>query len=79
MEIRTLRTLVEVVRQGGRAVNFFVVQRGDGERVLPADAIDPGYGRRLREAALAGVELLAYRALVTESEVILKERLPVIL
>ncbi|HJV34607.1 DNA/RNA nuclease SfsA [Geomonas sp.] len=74
-----LRELMEMVRQGHRAVNFFVVQRGDGLRVSPADAIDPGYGRALREAAEAGVELLAYRALVTPEEIVLKERLPVLL
>jgi len=72
-----LRDLMEVVRQGGRSVNFFVVQRGDGERVLPADAIDPGYGRQLREAAQAGVELLAYRAQVSTGEIVLTQRLPV--
>lgn len=74
-----LRELMEVVRQGHRAVNFFVVQRGDGERVSPADGIDPGYGALLREAAQAGVELLAYRATVTASEISLTERLPILL
>jgi sugar fermentation stimulation protein A len=74
-----LRELMEMVRQGHRAVNFFVVQRADGVRVSPADAIDPGYGRALREAALAGVELLAYRALVSPEEIVLAERLPVLL
>ena len=72
-----LKELMEVVRQGGRAVNFFVVQRGDGERVRPADAIDPGYGSLMREAARAGVELLAYRAQVDTGEIVLKQRLPV--
>ncbi|HJV66157.1 MAG TPA: DNA/RNA nuclease SfsA [Geomonas sp.] len=74
-----LRELMEMVRQGHRAVNFFVVQRADGERLSPADAIDPGYGAQLREAARAGVELLAYRAVVTPGEIILGERLPVLL
>lgn len=74
-----LRELMEVVRQGHRAVNLFVVQRGDGERVAPADAIDPGYGALLREAAQAGVELLAYRATVTAAEIVLTHRLPIVL
>ncbi len=74
-----LRELMEVVRLGHRAVNFFVVQRGDGDSVSPADAIDPGYGALLREAAQAGVELLAYRAVVTQSEIILSQSLPVLL
>jgi sugar fermentation stimulation protein A len=74
-----LRELMEVVRQGHRAVNFFVVQRGDGESVAPADSIDPAYGALLREAAQAGVELLAYQAEVTRSEIKLSRRVPVLL
>jgi sugar fermentation stimulation protein A len=72
-----LRELMEVVRQGDRGVIFFVVQRGDGNAVAPADAIDPEYGRLLRLAVASGVEVLAYRALVTPEEVRLVERLPV--
>ena len=74
-----LRELMEVVRLGHRGVNLFVVQRGDGESVSPADAIDPAYGALLREAAQAGVELLAYRASVTLTEVRLSQCLPVLL
>ncbi|MBJ6723525.1 DNA/RNA nuclease SfsA [Geomesophilobacter sediminis] len=74
-----LRELMEVVRRGDRGVNLFVVQRGDGEYVAPADGIDPAYGRMLREAAANGVELLAYRAEVTPGEIRLVQRLPVVL
>ena len=74
-----LRELMEVVRLGHRAVNLFVVQRGDGASLSPADAIDPAYGVLLREAARNGVELLAYRAVVTQSEVRLSHSLPVLL
>ena len=42
----------------------FVVQRADCRSVEPADDIDPAYGAALREAAAAGVELLAVRARV---------------
>lgn len=74
---RHLRELMQVVRQGHRGVNLFVVQRADGDSVAPADAIDPVYGAQLREAALAGVELLAYRAAVTPTEIRLERRLQV--
>ena len=74
-----LRELMEVVRQGHRGVNLFVVQRGDGASVSPADLIDPAYGALLREAAHAGVELLAYRATVTRTEIRLSQCLPVLL
>jgi len=74
-----LRELMGVVAQGSRGVIFFVVQRGDGRVVAPADAIDPTYGHLLRQAVAAGVEALAYRALVTPAEVVLTQRLAVVL
>jgi sugar fermentation stimulation protein A len=70
--------LMRVVAEGDRGVIFFTVQRGDGESVSPADAIDPEYGRLLRLALSRGVEALAYRAEVTPEEIRLTERLPVI-
>lgn len=73
-----LQELMRVVREGDRGVIFFTVQRGDGDAVAPADAIDPEYGRLLRLALENGVEALAYRALVTPAEIRLTERLPVI-
>jgi len=73
-----LRELMRVVAEGDRGVIFFTVQRGDGQSVSPADAIDPEYGRLLRLALENGVEALAYRALVTPREIRLTERLPVV-
>lgn len=73
-----LNELMRVVREGGRGVIFFTVQRGDGKSVSPADAIDPEYGRLLRLAMKNGVEALAYRALVTPVEILLTDRLPVV-
>jgi sugar fermentation stimulation protein A len=72
-----LRELMRVVADGGRGVIFFTVQRSDGAVLSPADAIDPEYGRLLRQAVSAGVEALAYRALVTAEEIRLTERLPI--
>jgi len=74
-----LNELMRVVREGDRGVLLFTVQRGDGESVSPADAIDPEYGQLLRQAVEYGVEALAYRALVTPEQIRLTERLPVIL
>lgn len=72
-----LRELMEVVRNGGRGVILFTVQRGDGAAVAPADGIDPVYGRLLREVVKKGVEALAYRALVRPEDIRLTERLAV--
>mgnify|MGYP006302629563 CR=1 FL=1 len=63
--LKHLRELGAVVREGGRGVLLFVVQRPDGRFVAAAERIDPDYAHGLREAAAAGVELLAYRAQAT--------------
>ena len=74
-----LRELLHVVRNGGRGVIFFVVQRGDSGSVAPADSIDPEYGRLLRQAVDRGVETLAYQADVTPREISLSHRIPIII
>ncbi len=73
-----LRELVRLKAAGLRPVQLYCVQRGDVGEVRPADAIDPAYGRMLREALAAGVEVLAYRARVTPGEIRLERRIPVV-
>jgi sugar fermentation stimulation protein A len=60
-------------------VLLFVAQRADCESVEPADDIDPDYGRALRAAAAAGVEIMAVRARVLVHEIRLEGELPVAL
>lgn len=72
-----LGELADAVRAGDRAVQFFFVSRGDVARFAPADDIDPAYGRALRAAAEAGVELLAYSARVRPDRLELARRLPI--
>jgi sugar fermentation stimulation protein A len=72
-----LRELMRLKARGLRPVQVYCVQRGDVDEVRPADAIDPAYGRTLREAIGAGVEVLAYRADVTVEGVTLASRIPV--
>ena len=74
-----LRELARVRAAGMRGVIFFLVQRGEAQAFTPADAIDPEYGRLLREVAAAGVEVLAYRSVVSPEENRVGERLPVLL
>lgn len=73
-----LRELAAMARQGHRAVIFFCVQRRDAGRVVPADAIDPVYGRTLREVLAQGVEALAYQAQVRLDGIALRAPLAVI-
>ncbi|CAN0579634.1 unnamed protein product, partial [Ectocarpus sp. 12 AP-2014] len=57
-----LRELMAQVAVGERGVLLFVVNHSGITSVRPADHIDAAYGALLREAAAAGVEVLAYRA-----------------
>ena len=71
-----LRELAAVAEQGDRAVLLYCVQHSGIERVMPADDIDPEYGRTLRMAMAAGVEVLAYRAKLSADEIVLTEAVP---
>jgi sugar fermentation stimulation protein A len=73
-----LRELIRLKAHGLRPVQLYCVQRGDVREVRPADGIDHVYGRTLREAIAAGVEVLAYRARVSPTEIRLAERIPVV-
>jgi sugar fermentation stimulation protein A len=74
---RHLRELMTVAARSDRAVLLFCAGRGDTRRVRPADEIDPVYGRALREAVAAGVEVLAFGCAVTPRELRLGGRVPV--
>lgn len=76
---RHLEHLAARVAAGERAVLLFVAQRGDADSVAPADDIDPDYGRALRAAAAAGVELHALGARVSPTGITVARRLPVLL
>jgi sugar fermentation stimulation protein A len=75
---RHLRELARLKARGVRPVQLYCVQRGDVREVRPADAIDRVYGETLREAIAAGVEVIAYRAMVTPDEIRLAERIAVV-
>ena len=74
-----LRELITMVEQGYRAVLIFCVQHTGIGRVMPADHIDKVYGQTLRLAADLGVEMLAYRAIINPSEIVLTHRVPIVL
>ncbi len=73
-----LRELIGMVEKGYRACLCFCVQRDDVQQMAPADHIDVEYGRLLRKALAAGVEVLAYGARVTVAGVRLCQALPVL-
>lgn len=73
-----LRELIGVAEAGHRAAVVFCVQRSDVSEVRPADAIDPAYGRGLRQALAAGVEAHALVAAVTPAAIRLVRAVPVV-
>ncbi len=55
-----LAELAEMARSGARAVMFFLVQRGDCERLEIAGDIDPDYQSAFTAALADGVEAICY-------------------
>ncbi len=74
-----LRELESMAKSGTRAVLLFCCSRAGTEAIRPADEIDATYGQALREAATTGVEVLAYACDVSEREVVMRRRVPVML
>lgn len=65
------------VDEGERGVLLFLLSREDASVVSPADDIDPVYGRKLREVASAGVEVLAHKLVLSREELLLGEAVEV--
>ena len=65
-----------MVQQGHRAVLFFCVQVNQAKRMEVADKIDPLYARTLIEALNAGVEVIAWRTRLSDTEIVLERAIP---
>lgn len=74
-----LADLVATVEAGHRAAMVFSVQRSDCIGFVPADDIDPAYGRALRAALAAGVEAYALGATIDPGRIELDRLLPIAL
>lgn len=60
-----LKTLMDVKKNGIRAVMLYIIQRGDVAIFAPAKEIDPNYAVLLKQAYKAGVEVIPMQAKVT--------------
>ena len=67
-----LTELAEAVRQGYGAYVLFVIQMEDVKFLHPNDDTDPAFGKALREAAAAGVEILAMDCRITENTMLIQ-------
>ena len=72
-----LRELTHLAKLGQRAGMFYFMGRADCHRFRPADEVDPAYGKLLRAATAAGVEVLAYRMAFAPDGITLLGRAPV--
>lgn len=70
-----LRELISMRQQGYRAVLLFAVLHTGIDKVSAAAHIDSTYAELLEQALNAGVEVLAYKASISESQVSLTQRL----
>jgi sugar fermentation stimulation protein A len=71
--------LIVLKSKGFRSILLYIVQRQDVTSVRAAEAIDPAYARLLKEAHLAGVEVLAYQGDMDLSGIRFGRSLPVTL
>jgi len=77
--LKHLHELMHVKKSGHRAAMVYCAQRSDVEAFTVADEIDPEYGRALRKAVRAGVEVYALAGRVGPSRMSLSKRLPIVL
>ena len=62
---RHLQELTRLQQEGHGCYVLFVIQMENVKYLHPNDATDPAFGKALREAAAAGVQVLAYDCKVT--------------
>ena len=77
--VKHIHELRQAVEQGAAATLFFVVQMADVESVAPNDRTHPAFGQALRQAARAGVQVLAWDCDVTPESIRIRRPVPVIL
>ena len=77
--VKHLNHLAHCARAGERALILFIIQMQGANRLEPNDKTDPAFGLALREAAKAGVELLALDCTVTENSLTFRNPVPVVL
>ena len=72
-----LRELTQLKQQGYGAYVLFVIQMSDVRYLHPNDATDPAFGKALREAAEAGVQVMAVCCHVTPQSMDITDFVPV--
>lgn len=74
---RHLQHLIKAKKQSYQAGILFLIQRNDARDFRPNDAHDPAFGKTLRKALKAGVNIFAYTCKVKENQISLGHAIPV--
>lgn len=74
-----IRELMSCIDNGHEAVLFFMVQHSGIERMTIASNIDPEYFKLLQRAINHGVKVIAYRAGISDKEIILDHQIEFVL
>jgi len=74
--LKHLQELSQMVKDGHRAVMFYLVNRSEGSHFRPATHIDPAYSKGLSDAFKSGVEILTYRAIHSLEGLCIGEAIP---
>ncbi len=74
-----LQGLARLAGEGFGAYVLFVIQMADVRYLHPNDATDPNFGKALREAAAAGVRVMAVDCAVTADSMTIGSQVPVVL
>lgn len=69
-----LKDLIQLKKQGNRAIMFYLINRTDVDHFSPAVDIDPEYARLLTEAQEVGVEILPYQTQINTEEIIISNK-----
>jgi sugar fermentation stimulation protein A len=78
-ETTRLLDLRAEARKGARGYVVYIVQRNDADAFRPDRKADPGYVDALERVVRAGVRVLAFRCLVTDSEIGIEGEIPVLI
>ena len=75
--VKHLKGLTRAVQEGFGGYVLFVIQMEDVKYLHPNDVTDPAFGSALREAAAAGVEVLAMDCAVTPDSMVIRKHVDV--
>ncbi len=74
-----IEELVHAVKNGYRGVLLFVIQFEAVNGFSPNSLTDPDFAKAIKYSSENGVELLAYRCLVSPEDVFIAEKVPIVL